>query len=145
MESQRSYKYKLDNLLKTYGIRNVSFLGFMNDTRCIMGQSDIYVCSSNFEASPMAVWEAMSSGLPVISTDVGDIKKIFSEHDCGVCVPTSAPDKLADALQSLLTQPERMQYYSRKGRETAKNLFDINNVKKQYISFYNEVISMNKE
>ena len=43
--------------------------------RSLLNQSDIYVCSSNYESSPVSIWEAMSMELPIVSTDVGDLSK----------------------------------------------------------------------
>ena len=40
---------------------------------------DIYICTSNNEASPLSVWEAMSMEKAIISTDVGDVGKFIDD------------------------------------------------------------------
>lgn len=68
---------------------------------------DVFCLPSWWEAMPLTVLEAMSSGLPVVATDVGDVARMLDGGRCGVIVPPSAPDALADALASLLVDGDR--------------------------------------
>ncbi len=135
-QSQQSYYQKLEKLIEKHQLNNISFLGYRSDVLDLLHSADLYVCSSDFEASPIAVWEALASGIPVVSTDVGDVKKIFNNNECGAVVPTNSPTKLADAVINLLKNPELADKYAKNGRITAEKLFStqasINNHKKFY-------------
>lgn len=65
---------------------------------------DIATCSSITEAFPNVIGEAMSCGVPCVSTDVGDAAQIIG--DTGRVVPAQAPQSFADALLELLNLPE---------------------------------------
>lgn len=65
---------------------------------------DIATCSSITEAFPNVIGEAMSCGVPCVSTDVGDAAQIIA--DTGRVVPAQAPQRFAEALLELLNLPE---------------------------------------
>lgn len=84
----------------------IRFLGFRNDVPLLLSAADIFVSSSHWEGSPLAVLEAMQAGLPVVATGVGDIPHIVGS-EAGMIVPPHAPHQLADALAALLNAPQR--------------------------------------
>jgi glycosyltransferase involved in cell wall biosynthesis len=67
--------------------------------------ADVFCLPSWWEAMPLSVLEAMSAGLPVVASDVGDVSRLVTP-DCGAVVPAKDPQRLADALRALLVDPE---------------------------------------
>src|SRR5260370_38630398 len=57
----------------------VHFLGLRTDVPEVLGASDIFVLSSDFEGNPLSVMEAMASGLPIVSTAVGGVPDLFED------------------------------------------------------------------
>lgn len=93
--------------------QDINSLGLADAVQLIELQSDIVplncsfdiaTCSSITEAFPNVVGEAMSCGVPCVSTDVGDAAQIIG--DTGRTVPAQAPQLLAGALLELLDLPE---------------------------------------
>jgi glycosyltransferase involved in cell wall biosynthesis len=66
-----------------------------------MGNADIFVLPSEWENMPCVIIEAMSSGLPVVSTNVGGIPEIIND-EVGVLVPPKNSVRLVKALDSIL-------------------------------------------
>ena len=62
---------------------------------------DVFVLSSQGEAFPNVVAEAMLAGLPCIVTDVGDAAEIVG--DTGWVVPANNPQALAAAMRQAIT------------------------------------------
>jgi glycosyltransferase involved in cell wall biosynthesis len=58
--------------------------------------------SGRSEGAPVALLEAMASGLPTVASAVGGIAELMPEHDlAGVLVPPDQPESLASALERL--------------------------------------------
>ncbi len=67
--------------------------------------AQIFVLSSNYEGLPLSILEAMSAGLPVVSTDVGGISEAVIHGETGYLVPRGDERQLADRLNTLITDP----------------------------------------
>jgi len=78
----------------------VEFLGFQDGPVDLLRQCDVFALSSRVEALPLVLVEAVSAGLPAVSTDVGDVRAALG--DVVDVVPVENPSALSDALQRLL-------------------------------------------
>lgn len=76
-----------------YGEKKISFFR----------AADIFVYPSYHEGVPMAVLEAMASGLPIIATRVGGLPDLVREN--GLLIDPGRPDQLAEALAALKRDP----------------------------------------
>jgi glycosyltransferase involved in cell wall biosynthesis len=85
-------------------------------------EADVFCLPSWWEAMPLSVLEAMAAGLPVVATDVGDVARLVTP-DCGRVVPAHSPVLLADALRSLLEDPQRRRAMGEAARERARSAF----------------------
>lgn len=75
-------KEMLLNYIKELGIEGkVEMRGFVSNPQSILEESDIFCLSSNSEQMPMTILEAMAASLPVVATDVGDVKSMVSEEN----------------------------------------------------------------
>jgi len=140
-KSQDGYMQKLQDLIDKYQIENIEFLGMRKDVVDLLRSSDLYVCSSDFEASPIAVWEALATGCAVLSTDVGDVKTVFKEKKCGIVVPIQDPQAMAKELIRLATNSQLRKQLSQNARPTAETLFSLENTANGYKEFYRKVFA----
>ncbi len=87
----------------------IAFLGARHDTPEIQRASDVAVLCSLpvVETFPVALVEALASGTPVVSTDVGSIRDIVTPEATGLLVPSGDAGALAAAIESLLADPAR--------------------------------------
>lgn len=131
----------------------VIFIGFDNNPFKYLKRSHVFVLSSDFEGLPMAILEAMSIGLPIISTDCStgprEILSPSSDYsyvnnntvelaEYGIIVPTNQPDLLAEAMDLLYSDNILRERLSRKSLLRIK-AFDIKNISKEYTNVLNEI------
>lgn len=58
---------------------------------------DVVLLTSEFESSPMIVKEALCCKVPVVSTELGDVRDLFGDlRGCFICQPE--PNQIASAL-----------------------------------------------
>jgi glycosyltransferase involved in cell wall biosynthesis len=77
-------------------------LGQRNDVQQLLCAADVYVSSSHWEGLPVSVLEAMSAGLPIAATNVGDLPHVVTA-ETGILVPPKDFRQLARAINRLLS------------------------------------------
>ena len=92
-----AYRRELANLANARGLgERLVWAGEASDLRAVYNAFDIATLPSAFgEGFPNAVGEAMACGVPVVATDVGDIRLMLG--DSGEVVPPRRPDLLTEA------------------------------------------------
>jgi glycosyltransferase involved in cell wall biosynthesis len=86
----------------------VRFAGNQSDVAPWMQALDVFCLPSYAnEGVPQALMQAMACALPVVTTPVGSIEEIVADGVTGVLVPPEDPQRLRDALASLLADPAR--------------------------------------
>ena len=86
------------------GIKNnVYFLGMRSDISAILKLIDLYVVSSKSEGVSLSIPEAMASGIPVITTNVGGNQEVIIKGQCGFLVPPGQPEIMAHEILKALS------------------------------------------
>jgi glycosyltransferase involved in cell wall biosynthesis len=74
---------------------------------------------------PTVIMEAMATGLPVISTNIGGIPEMVVQDETGVLVQAGDPVALAGAIEKIIDDRRLANSLGRGGYERAQNLFSI--------------------
>lgn len=101
----------------------VTLVGQVKDVRGILSSSDVIAGSSLREGLPIGMLEAMASGLPVVTTDVGGNREAVVDKETGLLVPARDPAAIAAALETLWRNRDMMLAMGREGRARAEALF----------------------
>lgn len=135
---------ELDNLRRFCSERGlahkVHFLGHVQDTDEFLKQLDIFCLSSITEQMPMAVLEAMATGLPVVSTDVGDVKLMVSEENRPFIVNSNDDGLYVRALKELIGSGPLRKELGMANRKRCLDLYDEQLMFKRYSELYNSCI-----
>jgi glycosyltransferase involved in cell wall biosynthesis len=96
---------KVESLVKELGLVGVVHLtGHVEAPQPLYRGFDLFVQSSDTEQMPLSVLEAMAAGLPVVATDVGDIRAMVAPDNRPFIVPCD-DDQFARALCQMLDDP----------------------------------------
>ena len=141
LSNQTGYFSTLKRQVLQAGLaERVVFLGGVKDPSTCMEATDIYVCSSIAEASPMTVWEAMAKSKPVVSTDVGDVAVYVRSGVSGYIVPVRDPTALADAISLLVTNAKARLEFGKRARAVVETRLDLSIIAKATVDGYRQVI-----
>jgi glycosyltransferase involved in cell wall biosynthesis len=83
----------------------VSILPPESDVNHLLMEAQIFVLSTNSEALPISILEAMRAALPVVATDVGGIAESVRHEETGLLVCRGDVGGLRDALARLIARP----------------------------------------
>ena len=114
-------------------------LGYRKDTRDILLNSDVYLCTSSCnEAMSFAILEAMNAGLPLVVTDVGgnrDLAETFIK--CGFVTKYGDTEDFASKIKLLMDDVQLREKYSEAASEKITKHFDLNKLADDVYAAYN--------
>lgn len=117
----------------------VILTGQRNDLPRLMQGFDLFCLSSRVEGFPNVIGEAMATGVPCVTTDVGDVAAIVG--DTGWVVPPRDSDALARALiEAIETPPEELRIRGAAARARIEAEFSIKLVVAKYVALYERLI-----
>lgn len=119
---------------------SVRFAGLQSEVLSWYQAADIFVLPSHREGLSNSLLEAMSCGLPVVSTRVSGSTGIFSESDVGELVEVGDSPGLASALRCLLADPIRRATCGLHAREYASTTFSIQAVAEKTLALYARLV-----
>ena len=123
---------------------HVRFLGKQDNVEDILSLSDIFMMPSASETFGLAALEAMSCGVPVISSDVGGLPELNRDGETGYVCKLGDVDAMADRAMAILSNDnllDRMRLSARKQAEQ----FEQDVVVAQYEAYYMRVMDSLKK
>lgn len=122
---------------KSYGIEDhVFFTGYRTDVENFYKAADVFVFPSFREGLPVAVMEAMASGLPVIATKIRGNTDLVEEDINGILLEPTDVDGFEKAIISMCDDCERKRI-SNNNKAKSKE-FDLRRILEKYYAIYNE-------
>jgi glycosyltransferase involved in cell wall biosynthesis len=121
----------------------VTYVGYIAhaETPAFYRAGDLFALSSDFDNSPNVVLEAMASGLPVVTTDVGGVREFVTDGVGGAVVPPRDAAALAAALEKYLLDPGAAQAAGAHNRARAETDFSWRTSALRLLDVYHRVLS----
>jgi len=101
---------KLERFVRRYGLKQEVALGGLRSATEVaryLQAADLFVLSSAYEGMPMCILEALGSGLPVATTDVGEVSRMVHPGRNGEITKQRDPTGLAAAIERCLANVHR--------------------------------------
>ena len=125
------------------GVRgSIVFTGYFPDKKLprLYQAADIFAFSTFYEHHPFAVLEALSTGLPVVTTKVGGIPETIEDGKNGfLCQPFNARE-FSDRILYFLEHPAEASEMAQQARKTILEQFDWRLIVKKVLAVYEEVL-----
>ncbi len=117
----------------------VEHLGNVEQIESILADADLCLSMSETESFGLSLLEAMSCGVPCVSSDVGGVSEVLG--DTGALVPLGDTDAAGRAAIALLSDVDRHRADGKASRARAVERFDRDKVVDQYFAIYRDVLA----
>lgn len=121
---------------------NVFFMGNIPNAGAYTEFADLFLLTSNYEGLPMVIIEALSTGTPVIASDVGGISELLDGRN-GWAIKNDT-DSMATAIKSYFSLPKEDRVkMSKYAIESYHNYFTVDKMVSSYLKIYNTIFDNN--
>jgi N-acetyl-alpha-D-glucosaminyl L-malate synthase BshA len=128
-----------EDLATELGItQDVIFLGKIKSTENILPCADLFLLPSDAESFGVSALEAMASGVPVISTNVGGVPEVQVHGETGFLSKVGDYADMAKNAIYILQDEERHRQFAKKAKERAEQ-FDLKKILPVYENLYEEI------
>lgn len=138
------YARRVKDRVRALGLEDrVSFQGSRepNELSRWYAQADIFVLPSLYEGYGIVFAEAMSFGLPIISTSAGAIPEVVEQGKTGLLLPREDIDALAGAIRQLAENPAQREALGGNGLEHSKTLPSWNETGEEFYRLVRQFLS----
>lgn len=133
--------------VKSYeGWDKVNEIGFLSReevaevmSRSKMGIVTFYPVPNHIDAQPNKMFEYMSAGLPLVTSNFPLWREIVEENRCGLCVDPLNPKEISDAVNYIISNPKEAKQMSENGKRAVVEKYNWKNEEKKLFKIYKEL------
>lgn len=130
---------KAEKRCREMGIRDqVRFLGKQEQVEEILSVADLFMIPSGSETFGLAALEAMSCGVPVISSNIGGLPEVNIQGETGYLCDLGDVDAMGNYASKILSDEKLHEEMSKNARKRAKN-FELTKIVSRYEDYYKKV------
>jgi glycosyltransferase involved in cell wall biosynthesis len=135
-------KPHLQEIVRKSGLEgNVIFFGKVRFSQVALYIGTSTACLALFDRerndrtglSPLKIFEYMACGKPVVTTDVGNLRRIIDRHNCGLVVQPGDIDAMSEALMKLVRDPDLAKALGENGRKAAVAYYSWSAISKEVL------------
>lgn len=133
---------KLESEVARLGIADrVVFTGALSAPERILGRFDVFALSSDTEQMPNSILEAMAAGLPVVATDVGDLKRMLASDNASFVFARNDEAGSAQGFAALLGDAPLRRRIGAKNRKKVIAEYSLATMVARYDQVFGDLIS----
>ena len=114
----------------------VVLTGSLANPERLLRRFDVFALTSDTEQMPVSVLEAMAAGLPLVSTDVGDVRQMVAPENGEFVIPCADEQGFEAGLCSLLPDAPRRAAIGRANLERVRGTYDIATMISRYDALF---------
>jgi glycosyltransferase involved in cell wall biosynthesis len=132
----------LEGLARSLAVaERITFLGQLSEPERVLRAFDVFAITSDTEQMPLTLLEAMAARLPIVSTDVGDIRRIVTPENQPDIVALHEEDQLVQHLAALLRDPQRRTILGAANHDIVNRHYSISQMVATYRQLFTEMIT----
>jgi glycosyltransferase involved in cell wall biosynthesis len=127
----------LEALATELGIKSdVTFWGERLDVAGFFSAADLFCMSSTSEGLPMSLLQAMSLGVPAVTTDVGGMAEVVRIADAGLTAPVGDFNAMAEAIIKIASDPDQRARFAENASSAYREHFTLEQMDASYMDLY---------
>lgn len=132
LDYDANYTNEIRTIIREQNLeRCIHLVGLRTDIPKLLRGADIFLHTANQDPHPRAVIEAMAAGLPVVAVAVDGVAETVVDKETGYLLEMEDVRGMADAILSLLKDPQRASEMGRRGMERISNQFTASHTARQ--------------
>jgi len=120
---------------------NVHLLGVKSNMQEIMCSADMFLLNSTLEGMPLVLLEAMSCGLPVVTTPAGGVPELVRPGKDGAVTKGFEQEEYAQVVIEMLENEEKRKALGKAGRKRVEESFSAERIVGMYEKVFEDVLS----
>ncbi|MBM3453879.1 MAG: glycosyltransferase family 4 protein [Bacteroidetes bacterium] len=133
---------------KSYsGWKKVNLLGYLgrSEVADVMRHSKagivtFYPLPNHIDAQPNKMFEYMSAGLPIITSNFPLWKEIVEGNNCGICVNPLEPKEIAEAIEYIMNQSQEAEQMGKNGKKAVLEKYNWGVEEEKLLKIYRELL-----
>ncbi|MEX6634332.1 glycosyltransferase family 4 protein [Hyphococcus lacteus] len=120
---------------------NIMLPGATSSPADAIATFDLFALSSDTEQAPISLMEAMAAGLPVVSTDVGDIREMVSDENKPYITALGDEHAYHAAMEALIESPALRKTIGLANQQKARSTFSRDQMINRYTEIFSEIVA----
>jgi glycosyltransferase involved in cell wall biosynthesis len=136
-----SLRSRLERQIERRGLQgSVALLDRHSNVGRLMREADVFVHPARWEGFGLVLLEAMRASLPIVATRVAAIPEVVEDGVTGILVAPDDPQAVADAVLSLVHDPDRARELGRAGSVRLREQFSPRAMARGVAAVYDSVV-----
>ena len=106
---------------------NIIFLGVIDNPSKYFRYFDLLLLTSDYEGMPFVIWEAMSKGLPIVSSAVEGIVEVVQTTECGLLFEKNDISTAVSMIKVIIENPMLKKKFGENGKNAINCKYSVNN------------------
>ena len=131
-----------DEFIRKHALKNLRRIPFVENMAEVFSAASGLILTSEFEGMPIVVLEALCMGVPVLATDVGDVKLMLEEYGAGLVISEIGNlDCLEQGYERWVANLDTYRRNAQASAETVRNRFSGEAVARQYAQSWERAVT----